>query len=89
MNEKFDEVHDELQLTCKLIEESIGKLIHCSRSTVHIRRSQFLHRSSFELLHREPRCASDSKIASGISVRLVDLVPLNPENMACLKSKMR
>ena len=50
------------------------KLIQCSKSMVHIRRSHFLHRNSNELLHREPRCASDSKIASGISVQLLDLV---------------
>ena len=72
MNEKCDEVCEDLKkkLT-KLSEEVIRKLIQRSTSTVDNRRSQVLHFNFNELPHREPRCASSSKIASGIFARLL------------------
>ena len=54
MNERGDEVHDELQITCNRVREFLVKLVHFSGSTIRIRRSQFLHHNLNELLHREP-----------------------------------
>ena len=40
-----DVVRNELQITCKPIEYFIKNPIHCCVSMIHIRLSQFLHRT--------------------------------------------